>query len=65
MATWVGVNQHPSVGVLRSLKQCFSGSCFNDFAVLHDANAIGKVPDNPQIVGDKQDRHAVAGLEVF
>lgn len=35
-----------------------------DFAVAHDVDAVGKAPDDAEIMGDEDDRHAELALQL-
>ena len=38
---------------------------FDNLSVLHHNHIVGDAPDNVEVVGDEQHRHAELGLQVF
>ena len=58
-----GIDQHAGVGVLRALEDVVGGAGFQQLAVTHHADAVREVAHDAQVVGDEQDRHAVALLQ--
>ena len=52
------VEQGLGVGMLRGAEDLLHGALFNEPAVEHDEDAVGKVGDDAEIVGDEEDGHA-------
>ena len=57
------LNQPLRVGVGGSLENRAGGAGFDDLAVLHDADAVGHLAHDGQIVGDEQHRHVEPALQ--
>ena len=53
------------VGVARVGEQRLGGVVLLHLAVLHDIDIVRELPDDGQVVGDQDHRHAVLGLEVL
>ena len=60
-----GGKKRLGVGVLRVGVYLLSGGDLHDLAQVHDGDALADVPDDREIVGDEQVRHAHLGLQVL
>ena len=53
------------VGVLRAGEQGGVRALLDDLAVAHDADMVGHLADDAEVVGDQQQRHAEAALQIL
>ena len=60
-----GLQQPPGVRVLRVVENLVARAVLGDFAGVHDADLVGHLVDDPQIMRDEQDGHAGLALEIF
>ena len=61
----LGRQQRARVGVLRRREHLFDRTALDDLAFLHDAEPVGKLAHDAEVVGDEQHRHAHAPLQVL
>ncbi|RMS50537.1 hypothetical protein ALP65_04624 [Pseudomonas aeruginosa] len=61
----LGVEQLAGIGVSRGCEEFLAGSLLDDPPLLHDADAVGDAPDQVEVVGDQQQGHAQACLQVL
>ena len=54
---WHRVEQGASIGVARMPKHVTHRAGFHDLSSVHDANAIGYLRNNAQIMGDEEHGH--------
>ena len=62
-ATWLGGEQLLRIGVLGALENLFDRTRLDDLTLGHDEDAISKLADDAEIMGDEQHRHAMLGLQ--
>ena len=55
---WFGREQVARISVLGFFKDIFGAAVLDNFAVLHDVDAVGHAPHDAEIVGDEQHGHA-------
>ena len=60
-----GVHQRLSVGVLGIVEQLLRVGQLDDIAQIHNADAVGDIFDDRQIVRDEQVRQILLVLQVF
>ena len=53
------------IGMARIGEHARGFPCFDDLSVLHHDHIVGDAPDNVEVVGDEQHRHAELGLQVL
>ena len=61
----LGRQQRLGIGMARALEHVGHPAGLDDLAPLHDDHVVGDAPDDIEIVGDEQHRHADLGLQVF
>ncbi|MNL39954.1 hypothetical protein D3C87_1622640 [compost metagenome] len=54
----------PGIRVLRVFKQRRRGVVFFHFAILHDVDIVGELPDDGKVMRDQDYRHAERFLQV-
>ena len=60
----LGCKQHARIGVLRGREHVPDAPGLYQSTVLHDADTIGKAPNNREIVRDEQERETARAFEV-
>ena len=65
VALRLGREQLARIGVLRPREHLFDRPVLDDLALRHHADAVGDAPDDAEVVGDEQDRHAEARLQLL
>ena len=59
-----GSKKRLRVRMLRRLEKCFPRRDLDQFARVHDPDALGHAGNHPQIVGNQQDGHATVDLNL-
>ena len=65
IALGLGGEKRPRIGVTRIGEHARGFACFDNLALAHDKHVVGDAPDDVEVVGDEQHRHAEPGLQVF
>ena len=65
VALGLGGQQALGVGVLRRGEHRLGRARLDDLALVHDADPVGHLADDAEIVGDQQQRHAEAALQAL
>ena len=65
IALGLGGEERARVGMARIGEHARGLSSLDDFSLTHDDHVVGDAPDDVEVMGDEQHRHAELGLQVF